>query len=209
MKLTDFDLKQMDESYLTTRTLEQAIRLLLTTVADLKEARDRLNRTPANSSRPPSSQAPWDKPGVQHEDSEDLEPPHTGKQDNKAVDEEAAPEDPSPQDQPNSEAKVLPEPPKRPPGKQPGAQGYGRTQYIEPNQHCMHQAPCCAACAAPWTEHTQAKAYTAYDEIDLALPVPGTFSLKLTCTRHTLLVMTWSCGHQTRAQPYRAESNGL
>jgi len=58
MRLTDFDLKQMDEKYLAARTQEQLMRLSVRLLEDLKEARDRLNRTPGNSSMPPRSQAP-------------------------------------------------------------------------------------------------------------------------------------------------------
>lgn len=43
MRLTDFDLKQMDEKYLAARTQEQLMRLSVRLLEDLKEARDRLN----------------------------------------------------------------------------------------------------------------------------------------------------------------------
>ncbi len=66
MRLTDFDLKQMDEKYLAARTQEQLMRLSVRLLGDLKEARDRLNRTPGNSSMPPSSQAPWPGTGPAH-----------------------------------------------------------------------------------------------------------------------------------------------
>jgi transposase len=62
MVLKDHDLRQLSEERI--RELREqdpdalaglSIRLL----QDLKEARERLNRNASNSSRPPSSQAPW------------------------------------------------------------------------------------------------------------------------------------------------------
>lgn len=73
MRLTDFDLKQMDEKYLAARTQEQLMRLSVRLLEDLKEARDRLNRTPGNSSMPPSSQAPWDRPGARPDEADEDE----------------------------------------------------------------------------------------------------------------------------------------
>ena len=60
MQLTRHDLAQRDEAYLaglpegSLRTL--SVKLLL----DLKELFERLEQNPSNSSRPPSSRAPWD-----------------------------------------------------------------------------------------------------------------------------------------------------
>lgn len=60
MKLSQHDLQQLDEDAVC-RLSEAALRhLSLTLLADLKEARERLAQNPHNSSRPPSSRAPWD-----------------------------------------------------------------------------------------------------------------------------------------------------
>ena len=61
MHLSDHDLRQMDEDWLE-KLPEEMLRQVSTRILkDLKEARDRLNQTPDNSSRPPSSRAPWEK----------------------------------------------------------------------------------------------------------------------------------------------------
>jgi transposase len=210
MKLTDFDLRQMDEKYLAARTPEQLMRLSVRLLEDLKQARDQLNRTPNNSSMPPSSQAPWDKPGVRPDEDE---APEAAEQDTEPSQDGSAPEKQEPQDKPGgvSEARNIqaPGPRKRQPGRQPGAQGHGRTQHIEATQQVEHRPPCCASCGEGWGEQTPMKAYTAYDEIDLAEPEPGRLGLRLMCTRHTLHTMTCGCGHQTRAQPYRADDDTL
>ena len=61
MQLSDFDLRQIDVEDLRSLSPEQlrgvAEMILL---LDLKAARELANQTPQNSSRPPSSRAPWE-----------------------------------------------------------------------------------------------------------------------------------------------------
>ena len=61
MQLSDHDLKQLDEAYLRSLSAEPLRTLSSKLLSDLKEAHDRLNRNPTNSSRPPSTRAPWEK----------------------------------------------------------------------------------------------------------------------------------------------------
>jgi transposase len=60
MQLSDDDLKQFDDAYLGRLPTESLRGLSSKLLADLKEAPERLNQNPSNSSRPPSSQAPWE-----------------------------------------------------------------------------------------------------------------------------------------------------
>ena len=60
MILNDHDLKQIDEEYLETLAPDKLRKVSLKLLADLKEARDRLNQTPQNSSRPSGSFALWE-----------------------------------------------------------------------------------------------------------------------------------------------------
>jgi transposase len=215
MRLTDFDLKQMDEAYLAARTPEQLVKISQRLLQELKEARDRLNRTPANSSKPPSSQAPWEKCGAQQEDEDQDTPGLVEPEEGSATaPAEAEPEVQGRQDegcagQADKHTPSGREPVKRSAGRQPGSAGYGRQQRIEATQHEDHRPPCCALCGEGWSGQTPSKAYTAYDEIDLAPREPQELGLRLSCTRHMLYCMTCSCGHQTRAQPYRADDDGL
>ena len=59
--LSDHDLRQLDEAYVGTLSQEQTQALLIKALADLKTARERLGQNPSNSSRPPSSRAPWEQ----------------------------------------------------------------------------------------------------------------------------------------------------
>ncbi|MGA7979913.1 MAG: hypothetical protein WCA32_06760 [Chromatiaceae bacterium] len=61
MHLSDHDLRQLDETYLDTLSPEQTRVLLGKALAELKAARERLGQNPTNSSRPPSTRAPWEQ----------------------------------------------------------------------------------------------------------------------------------------------------
>lgn len=61
MHLSPHSLRQIDDAYLQSLEVEALRGLSMRLLADLKEASDRLNQGPENSSRPPSSQAPWER----------------------------------------------------------------------------------------------------------------------------------------------------
>ena len=60
VQLSFHDLQQFNKDYLSGLSVTLLIQLCLKLLVDLKEAHDRLNQNPQNSSRPPSSQPPWD-----------------------------------------------------------------------------------------------------------------------------------------------------
>ena len=63
MHLSDHSLRQIDDADLQSLEVEALRGLSARLLADLKDARDRLNQGPDTSSRPPSSRAPWDRGG--------------------------------------------------------------------------------------------------------------------------------------------------
>ena len=86
--LSDHDLRQFDDAYLETLSLEQARALLGRALEDLKTARERLAQTPSNSSRPPSSsRAPWEG----RDDSEESPAPTPAEAESGAGEAEDAP----------------------------------------------------------------------------------------------------------------------
>jgi len=58
MILSHYDLKQIDRDYLEALPSGKLLDVSLKLLEDLKEARDRLNQTSQNSSRPSGSYAP-------------------------------------------------------------------------------------------------------------------------------------------------------
>ena len=61
MHFSDHDILQLDDDYLHGLPVDPLRSLSKKLLADLKEAHDRLNQNPSNSSRPPSTRAPWEK----------------------------------------------------------------------------------------------------------------------------------------------------
>lgn len=60
MRLKDHDLKQINRDYLGSLAPDKLVEVSLKLLEDLKEAREHLNQTPQNSSRPSGSNAPWE-----------------------------------------------------------------------------------------------------------------------------------------------------
>ncbi len=211
MVLKDHDLRQLDKERirdLKEKDPEALMNLSIRLLEDLKEARERLNQNPSNSSRPPSSQAPWFRA---QEDEEDTEDP---------LDDEGDREDPLDKAAADSPADTEPKPgskgkdatkngdssdatARRKPGRQPGAPGFGRTQKLTVTDWEEHRPSTCALCAAALAPD-RAKAYTAFDTVDLVFGDTQDPGLRLTCTRHTYYQTLCRCGHETRETPYRA-----
>jgi transposase len=207
MHLSRHDLFQMDDEWLKKLPAELLLEVSKRLLHDVKELQDRLNRNPDNSSRPPTSQAPWAKTG----DSE--EPPG-------AVDESGttgATAETATGSSTEETEQVPAVDGQRPsarkgsgkrPGKQPGSAGHGRSQKRAITARCEHRPEMCAACAAALSADAASQAYTAWDEVDIAPPVEGLIGWTFSVTRHTLLEVSGSCGHVSRAQPWRAPADG-
>jgi hypothetical protein len=84
VEFSKHDLAQLDVAALAALTPEQLHALPVKLLADLKLAHKRLDRNPRNSSRPPSSMAPWDRGGDQVEESGALDEQAAGEGDGAA-----------------------------------------------------------------------------------------------------------------------------
>ena len=159
MQLSNQDLSQLNEEELLNLSEEELRCLSIKLLVDLKEARERLNQNSHNSSRPPSSEAPWEK-GTQKDSSHDSEEEQEATSDKK--------ESP-PAEKPN---KISRQPPKneteeqRKPGKQLGAKGFGRQQKIAITDYQEHFPEICECCHQPLNVHFK-KAYTAFETVDI------------------------------------------
>ena len=190
MHLSEHSLRQLDRAYLDALD-EAALRgLSAKLLDDLKEARDRLNQGPENSSRPPSSRAPWDRQGGGRELDADA-----------AADADAAEGDrePAPAEAKPAEAKPTKSSPARKPGKQRGAPGVGRTQVFRANATQAHYPDACAGCGRP-LEAAVAVAYTGFQAVDLHGDDPARPGLTLWVVDHRYYETPCACGHRTRAE---------
>ena len=203
MHLSDHNLRQMDDDYVRSLGTDALRDLSLRLLADLKEARERLNQGPTNSSRPPSSRAPWERgqvPNPTHE----AETPQDEAESAEAPLIEAEPAETRPAEVPPAEAK-----PARNAGKQPGAPGMGRTQVLEARELVPHYPGVCAGCGQPLTAGTDAVAYTGFQAVDLRWGDPADPGLRLWVVDHRYYEVPCECGHRTRAVASRGEVDPL
>jgi transposase len=229
MKLSDYDLRQIDEERINKLSETAVKNLSITLLNDLKEARERLNQNSKNSSIPPSSEAPWDKASKYEDEEQDNESSDDIEALDKAMhaDKQALASDccsdeidTSSPSQESSDTATQPAPPQVPPrkpGKQPGAQGFGREQKITVHQHEHHYPAQCVFCDDVFnSKHTCAElgrsnsvAYTAFDTLTLEwgdLNQPG---ITVVNTRHTYYDRVCPCGHVTQATPLRQPPDSL
>ncbi|HNG86652.1 transposase, partial [Accumulibacter sp.] len=207
MHLSKHDLFQMNDEWLKKLPAELLLEVSKRLLHDVKELQDRLNQNPDNSSRPPTSQAPWAKTGDSEEqsgaaDESDTADAAAARATGSATEET---EQALPVDGQRSSTKKGSG---RRPGKQPGSPGHGRSQKLAITARCEHRPEFCAACAAVLSADAASQAYPAWDEVDIAPQVEGLIGLAFSVTRHTLLEVSCSCGHVSRAQAWRAPADG-
>jgi hypothetical protein len=175
MHLSPHSLQQIDDAYIESLDPEALRGLSLRLLADLKEAWDRLNQGPENSSRPPSSRAPWERKGGTQEagaEADTLAVDGNGE----ATPAETPPAETPPAETPPAETPPAETPPARKPGKQPGAPGVGRTQIFQAQETQAHYPDRCAGCGQA-LEPAVAVAYTGFQAVDVRWGDPARLGL--------------------------------
>ena len=201
MQLNDHSLRQLDEAYLG-RLGEGALRALsVKLLEDLKEAREQLNQNSQNSSRPPSREAPWEKPDTRPAERMEDESEAAGALDaeTKRDEEKAAGK--------QLEASCAPKPPQAPrrAGKVEGAPGHGREAPERIDVIEFHAPACCAGCGASLQEREKA-AYTGHYEVDF-VRLEGGWQVRW--IKHLWQEADCGCGLRTRAEPPRRVEDGI
>jgi len=205
MHLSDHDLRQLDEAYVETLSDEQARALLIKTLADLKTARERLGQNPSNSSRPPSTQAPWEKSDEdeQEETEEEVSSPPTGDKEETSSERKSEENPPAKRGKKSSKSSKSGQP-----GRPKGAPGHSRTQQLPVDAECTHAPECCAGCSKPLNDSHESRAHNARYEIELIQPDDGGNGLVVHQSKHIYLERCCDCGHWTRAEPGRCAEGG-
>jgi len=200
----------MDDAYLDSLDRDRLRAVSKKLLADLKDARDQLERNPKNSSAPPSSRPAWLGVPMDEKDEPDAceeDPP---------ADNKKKPKSDQTADSPESSKKpevddALGKPPesaegkKRKAGKQPGAPGYGRTQVIPHSRLEIHRAPQCVACGEVLSPDALFVAKTGHHLIDIKELGGQCLGLELECTLHHYGETECACGHQTQIMPSRGD----
>jgi transposase len=186
MRLSDHDLRQIDEAYLEGLSAEALREVSKRLCQDLKEARERLNQTPENSSRPPSTRAPWtEAPSETEADEHEEEQAAEGAKPTPHVDSEA-----ESTKKPKVKAKAKPSDSPRKPGRQSGTPGYGRTQHLPVTGEVVHRAEQCSACGQELDEHAPFVACTGHYVLDIEWgdeAAPGTLNQSVHEAAHAVL----------------------
>ena len=137
--LSDFDLQQLDEQKLKGLSAEQKEALLVKLLWDLQEAREQLKANSQTSSRPPSSDVPWQGKSSEAEDSEEAE---SGNAETEGQASEEVEGD-------EGAAETSPEPAtKKPnkPGRGVGAPGHSRELNLPISDTLVHRPDACVRC---------------------------------------------------------------
>jgi hypothetical protein len=178
MHLSDHDLRQLDDAYVEGLSEAQARALLGRALADLKAARERLGQNPGNSSRPPSTRAPWEQADAAQEAAATPSASSPGAEDGEATGDEQspgeAPKQPREAARGDSEGKR--------PGRRKGAPGHRRTQHLPVDVERTHAPDCCAICGMALTASYESRAHNARYERLLRLWV-------FTCATATLFIV--------------------
>jgi transposase len=206
MHLSDHDLRQLDEAALAKLTPEQARALLSKALEDLKSARERLAQNPTNSSRPPSTRAPWEQAEAQEREPEEAAV--AAAQSAEEVKPEAASESASASEQkaaaPSPEGKGAEKPARRA-GRRQGAPGHSRTQQLPVDAEQPHAPHGCAICGRPLDASHQSRPHNAHYVLELVSPADGGRGLVVQQTKHIYVETLCLCGHWSRALPGRCD----
>ena len=192
MNLTDHDLKQIDEAYLSKLTAEQLLKLSEKLLDDLRVSRDRLNQNASNSSRPSGSHAPWEQVARREEE---IDAAEAGVGEVKADGVKRPIE--------NKQAEEAKQPQKgsgspRKPGQQPGTKGSGRRLEMRVTGEVTHKGESCNGCGASFDEETPFKATAGKYVLDLE-KCEG--ELAVTHVKHIYGERVCGCGHVTQTRP--------
>lgn len=140
-RLTKDDLTQMDRGYFESLAPEALIYLACRLRDFSVDLVERLEQNSKNSSRPPSSDSPYDKGTGKESESESEE----NDKDVCSEDENNSSEDDEHSDSDDPmQANDL----KRSPGKQPGAQGFWRSEPPVPEKIIPHYPTVCTGCGS-------------------------------------------------------------
>ena len=198
------DLQQLTPEYIGGLPPQRRDALIEKLREDLIEAQDRLNQNPSNSSRPPSSRAPWDRSVEKNTESpaEECpeEPPKECTEDDNSTDKQNGSSD-------EGNTAGSAECPKRKPGKQKGAKGFGRIQKLSVTQTVFHKPKCCKGCEREFDEGHQFHAKGGHYTIDLKVPEPSTVGLHVENTKHVYGSIRCECGFETSTNPHRVDSD--
>lgn len=187
-RLTKDDLTQMDRGYFEALTRETLIDLACRLRDSCVDLVERLEQNSKNSSKPPSSDSPYDK-GTNKASESEEDAKDTCSEDGN---------DPSEDDAyPDSDESMQPDDVKRSPGKQPGAQGFWRSKTPVPEKIVPHYPTVCAGCGGSALKRSD-RPHMGFYVFELEKTDMG---IRICCTLEHYYGAVCECGHETKARP--------
>ena len=205
MQLSRHDLSQLDEAYLLGLGEERLRTLSVKLLADLKVAHERLEQNARNSSRPPSSQAPWEGEQAQEASTRAADQNEEDNPAERAEDEDGQEKESKPGKDDAQESAESSEPqPQRRSGQRPGAPGHGRTQSLPIDHECHHHPGACAVCGGTLTAANAERTHSACLVIDLRPLLADRAGLEIIQSKQIYHERHCACGHWSRATSTRS-----
>ncbi|MDP7654238.1 MAG: IS66 family transposase [Candidatus Marinimicrobia bacterium] len=194
MIFDDPNLRKIDQAYIDSLDdIEIAKKLASKLLEDLKEAREKLNENPHNSSRPPSSAEPWVVAQIEED---------TGKQEESDPGNEGDSSDSSDEKEADAKKRNRKKGGSRKPGKQKEAEGKGRTQKLSVTGTVIHFAQQCPICDQELTE-SDFTACTGHYVIDIVMGKEDQPGITLTNTLHIYGDTACACGYVSHTVAHR------
>ena len=201
-QLSKADLEQMGEDYFRSLDSERLVEVAKNLHKLAVEQLEKLEETSQTSSRPPSSDNPYQASSSQEEVT-DPDPDCPSGQPTSVEPSEAAQLEESASAASDDSPDVGKARGKRKAGKQPGAQGKWRTQPLKAERTIEHYPQQCAACNGQLDPADVTPApYMGYYQLELVSEESG---LRIECQLHHYYGATCSCGHHTQAAPGKGE----
>ena len=187
MKFSSKDFLNMDAAYVAALSEAAVRQLAVDLIEQSKELMDRVNQNSRNSSTPPSQNPPWTNESGKTESVNETEDDSGDTRDNS-----------------NNKKGQIKTGSSKKPGKQPGAQGYGR-KIETPITDTQDHVPCgCEACGTKFDDSSAHVAINGSYVLDVETQ-DEKLGLHLTHTKHTYYEVTCTCGHKTQALPGSAD----
>ncbi|MGC1953324.1 MAG: IS66 family transposase [Gammaproteobacteria bacterium] len=206
MNLSDFDLQQLDEQKLKALPAEQKDVLLVKLLWDLQEAREQLKANSQTSSRPPSSDVPWQGRSSEAEESEATEASSAEHEAPDADEGGEAPAETSPEQEPGEGAAANK--PKKP-GRRVGAPGHSRHLSLPISETVVHRPETCARCGQA-LEPEAFIAGTGLYVLEVESTAGGGLQgLQVRHDKHLYGEISCPCGHVNRTEPGRCPAEPL
>jgi IS1 family transposase/transposase len=180
--LTKDDLAQIDRSYLQSLEKETVIDVVCK-LRDFSIALvERLEQNSSNSSKPPSSDNPYDKGNNPDSKDDDVKNLSAEDKENQTTEKTASTKNDS----------------NRSAGRQPGSQGFWRSEIPLPESTIAHCPGVCMICGKDVNVPEGSRPYMGYYVYELE---KTSSAIRIFCTLHHYYAAVCDCGHETKVQP--------